>query len=253
MAKQRDMRRSYDDDEDELVEEPSWAIPLVVLGVVLVLSLGFLAYYFRPTLGQLMGRAPAPSIENHPLDIIIAGQRHLIPESFTRFAYTRRGGIQDKIELYALLPDLSPYDPSRADEFQDYGIDSNIVFIDIDSAKEKMSETERFNRVYLKLVTDPEGRRGPAGLRRYDFDTTSSYKNEELFIRSRDDGEVVVLRCMKEAPDIVSPNCRRDMSLGDGLTLHYRFKRAHLGSWEDIDAGVRALVKSFQVAPKPAP
>ena len=253
MAKKRDLRREdVDDGEEALVEEPSWAIPLVVLGAVFILSLGFLAYYFRPTMGQLMGRAPAPSVESHPVEIVIAGQRYQIPESFTRFAYARRGGVQDKIELHALLPDLAPYAPDRAVEFEDYGPDSQIVFIDIDSEKEKMPEADRFKRIYLRLVTDPEGRRATSGLRRYDFDTSSSYKNEDLYARINDDGTVIVFRCMKDAPDIVSPNCRRDTELANGLTLHYRFKRSHLGDWEDIDNRVGTLVKSFERPPKPA-
>lgn len=251
MAKRRDMRAQYDDDGDEVVEEPSWAIPLVVLGAVIVLSLGFLGYYFRPTLGQLMGSAPAPSVASKPIEVVVAGQRLEIPESYTRFAYARRGGVQSKVELYALLPDLAPYAPERADAFQDYGPDSKIVFIDIDSKTEKLGEADRFNRVYLRLVTDPDGRRGPAGLRRYSFDPSSSFKNEELFVSFGENGSVIALRCMKEAPDIASPTCRRDTSLGEGRTLHYRFKRTYLDDWEKINSGVMALVRSFEVGPAP--
>jgi hypothetical protein len=41
-----------------------------------------------------------------------------------------------------------------------------------------------------------------------------------------------------------------DILLGDGLTATYRFKRAHVAQWQDIEAGIRALLGAFMVKSK---
>lgn len=232
----------------DAVEEPSWIIPATVLAVVGILSLGFLAYYFAPNLADIIGRAPKPSEESKEIDVVIGGVRHRIPENYTRFAYARRGGVQDRVELYALLPDLVPYSPSRAAAFQNNAADSRVLLFELSVYQAKLSETEQFRKVFLKLVTDPEGARGPYGLRRYEFDPSTGYRDEELFVSEDEEGEVTVIRCFKPAPDILSPTCRRDLRLSEEIGLSYRFKRAYLSDWRDIDAGVRRLAQSFRVA-----
>jgi len=235
----------------EAIEEPSWAIPVTVIVVVGILSLGFLAYYFAPTVTEILGHAPKPSEETQPVDVVIAGVRHLIPTNYTRFAYGRRGGVQDKVELYALLPDLKPYEPDVMEAFQDASADSKVAYFDIEAQQDGLTEDNRFRKLYLKLVTDVHGDRGPYGLRRYDFDKTTAYRDEELLVRENDDGTVIMFRCYKDRARIVSPTCRRDLELGNGLELHYRFMRSQLGNWKDIDESLRALARSFQVAAKP--
>lgn len=241
-----------DDGPVEAIEEPSWAIPVTVIVVVGILSLGFLAYYFAPTVTEILGQAPKPSEETQPVDVTIASVHHLIPTNYTRFAYGRRGGIQDKIELYALLPDLKPYEPDLVEAFQDASADSQVIYFDIEEQPQSaLTEDNRFRKVYLKLVTDIQGDRGPYGLRHYAFEGSTAYHEEELFLRENDDGTVIMFRCYKEKRNIASPTCRRDMELGQGLLLHYRFMRNQLGNWQDIDQGIRALARSFQVAAKP--
>lgn len=235
---------------ENAVEEPSWAIPAVVFAIVGILSLGFIVYYFAPSLGEILGRTPRPSDETKPVEVIVGGTRFLVPANYTRFAYARRGGIFDRVELYALLPDLAPYTPARANEFQDNSAESRVIFFQIETGAEAMTEADRYRKVYRRLITDPQGRRGPHGLRRYDFDPATGYKDEELLVREESDGTLMVLRCFKELPTIPSPNCRRDLKLSDKLVLSYRFQRAELGNWRDIDRGLRTLIRSFEVAPK---
>jgi hypothetical protein len=88
-------------------------------------------------------------------------------------------------------------------------------------------------------------------LRRYEFDASSGYRDEEMFVNEAEDGTIMVFRCFKEARDILSPTCRRDLRLSSEIGLTYRFKRTYLSDWRDIDSGVRALARSFRVAPQP--
>jgi hypothetical protein len=239
---------SNDGFETAAKEEPSWFIPLTVFAITGVLSLGFLAYYFGPSLGDLLGTAPAPTETAQPVNVVIAGTHYEIPENYTRSEAARRGGEQSSIALHALLPELSPYVPEEADAFIDNGPESRVLNFEIEKYKAQFSETDRFEKIYKRLVENPEGTPGPHGLQVYRFGAEKGYKDEELFVRSQPDGSMTLLRCFKTTEAITSPGCRRDLQISDGIGLNYRFKRAHLASWREIDSGVRLLVKSFEIA-----
>ena len=65
-----------------------------------------------------------------------------------------------------------------------------------------------------------------------------------MFVGMTESGAIVLL-CTKLAPGVAAPSCLRDMPLGEGLSLSYRFRRAHLAEWRKIDSGIRARVASF--------
>lgn len=229
-------------------EEPSWAIPLVVILVTGLLSLLFLAYYLSPSLSEIMGTAPDPSDENRPIELVIADKAFVIPANFTRFAAARRGGVQERVSMYALLPRFQPYTPSNAGAFEDNTAQSSVIHFDLGVVTSQFNERERFEKIYQRLVVDPEGAKGPHGFRRYEFSDTSGYKDEDLFVWTSPSDELIVLRCFKESKIITSPTCRRDTSYSDQVDLKYRFKRSHLPRWKDIDQGMIELVQSFEVS-----
>jgi hypothetical protein len=98
-------------------------------------------------------------------------------------------------------------------------------------------------------ILNPRGTEGPFGLRQYAFRDDSGYRNEDLFVGESDTG-LLVMRCVRLGPDVTSPNCMRDMPVARGVSLFYRFKRAHLAKWREIDKGIDKLIASFEKAPK---
>ena len=42
----------------------------------------------------------------------------------------------------------------------------------------------------------------------------------------------------------------RDVPVARGVSLFYRFKRAHLSKWREIDKGMDKLIASFEKAAK---
>lgn len=228
-------------------EEPSWAIPLVVIVVTGLLSLLFLAYYLSPSLSEIMGTAPAPSDEARPIELTIADKDFVIPANFTRFAAARRGGNQERVSMYALLPKFQPYTPSNAAAFEDNSSQSMVIHFDLEVVTSQFNERERFEKIYQRLVVDPEGKRGPHGFQQYEFSETSGYKDEDLFVWRSSEDEVVVFRCFKQTEIIASPTCRRDLGYSNQIDLKYRFKRTQLSRWKKIDQGMLKLVQGFQV------
>ncbi len=248
MSSQRGDSYYGGDIEGGATEEPSWAIPLVVILITGLLSLLFLAYYLSPSLSEIMGTAPDPSDENRPIELTIGDRTFMIPANYTRFAAARRGGNQERVSMYALLPKFQPYSPATADDFEDNTARSSVIHFDLGVTTSKFSERERFEKIYLRLVTDPEGTNGPHGFRKYQFNENSGYKDEDLFVWTSPKDELIVLRCFKSTEIIASPTCRRDLHYGGEVDLTYRFKRSHLSRWKDIDQGMLRLIQGFEAA-----
>ena len=150
------------------------------------------------------------------------------------------------IALTAMLPNFEGYTLATAPEFTANAIDSGAISFSLANGKILLPEQERVDRVYMHQVEDARGQPGPFGLRQYAFRMDSGYRDAELFVGATETGPIVLL-CDKAGPDLASPNCLRDLPLGNGLSLSYRFKRGHLADWRKVDAGVRALIDRFAV------
>ena len=101
-------------------------------------------------------------------------------------------------------------------------------------------------RIYQAQFQDEDGTDGPFGLKAYAFRADSGYHSQELFYGMTETGAVALI-CDKADDSTPSPNCLRDLPLADGLALSYRFKRAHLKQWREIDKGARTLIAAFAV------
>ena len=58
-------------------ERPAWIIPAAVAAGVLILSGFFLYYYFGPTTKELLGLDPRASIDDAPVEAIVADRQEL--------------------------------------------------------------------------------------------------------------------------------------------------------------------------------
>lgn len=238
------MSRPEDDFEDQVKERSGWLIPLVVFLVTAALSALVLVYYLAPTAPELTKELPAPSAETGRVDIVVGGTEFRIPANYLQFKSARGGGTRTQIALYALLPDMRGYSPAQAKAFANNGPDSEVVNLLIREEKTSLPEKARVERIYLPQTTSQEGAEGPFGLRQYTFGPESGYRDEELYVGETPDGPMA-LRCTRVGPTAPSPTCLRDMTISPGVALSYRFKRAHLALWKELDEGVRTLIASF--------
>lgn len=229
----------------EAKQDSSWTVPMTILGVTLLLSFGFLYYYFGPTIREIRGDTPDPSASAAPISMTIGDIPLVVPTNYTRFPRARRGGERQSIALYALLPDLEPFTPEKSMIFDGNEPDSPVIYFEISEYGLALEEGDRLVKVYLEKTIDPNGRDGPYGLTAYDFMDNTGYKDEDLFVYFREDDEPIVLRCYEESELIPSPHCRRDMRLNENLAMSYRYKRPWLAQWREIDQSVRSLVLSL--------
>ena len=70
--------------DEDAQQESSWTTPLRVLFITLVLSVGFLYYYFGPTVDDIQGNIPVVSTSVKPIELVVGGTTFMIPENYTR-------------------------------------------------------------------------------------------------------------------------------------------------------------------------
>lgn len=242
---------------EEVRTESSWAGPARILFITLILAGGFAYYYFGPSVQDIQGNNPRASTSDEPIDISIAGERFVIPENYTQFGRARRGGEQDEVQLYAVLPSMDGYSLAYQDIFERNDDASPIVHFSIvdpkaadtrlggRSLEEQISERERLERIYLPYTENPDGESWRYGFIRYRLSEQWGFKNEDLFVHEDADGSLYLFRCIEPEDNMPSPWCRRDTAFNDKVSVSYRFKRTRLSDWREIDRGIFDLVKRF--------
>jgi hypothetical protein len=227
-------------------ELSGWLIPLAVFVVTAILSAFFLAYYFAPIPQQFPRTRPAPTDSGALVMLSVAGQGFHIPANYILFAADRQGGELEELSLIALFPGLQGYTLTDAQEFTSNAPDAHVIYMGIRKERVTLSPDDRLTRIYRPLIARHDGTNTSAGTMRYEFRDNSGYHGEELYVREAENGTTLI-RCTRPTVQTPSPNCLGDISLGDGLVATYRFKRAHVVEWPDIESGARALLGAFMV------
>ena len=238
------MRPVSDDFGGRAKRRSGWFIPFVVFFVTSCLSALMLAYYFAPTTRGLSQEQAAPTDATRSIELTLGDTALRIPANYIPMTSARRGGAVSELSLIAFLPDLRGYTLGNAQALAGNAPDSPVVSMMLKSGQTLLPEQERLERIYLKQVENPEGKPGPYGLRQYVFRGDSGYHDQDIFVGMTDAGTIVWL-CTKLAPEVAAPNCMRDMPLGDGVSLSYRFRRAYLADWRKIEVGIRARIAAF--------
>ncbi len=232
------------DDFEQIRERPSWVLPLAMFAVTIIMGLFVWWYYLGYTVDDLLGNTLAGTERGRILHVAIGGQPLEIPANYTQFPKDRRDGSRDSIELFTVLPDFAPYSRGRRDDFTDTGSGSPVIIFKIDAHRVAMTENERVER-YLETMPLGDGVQTDFGLTEYGIDERDGFRNQDLFVFQTTVGLSGMIRCLRKTETIRAPFCWRETELGNGLTLHYRFRRSHLTDWRKIDRGILDLVEKF--------
>jgi hypothetical protein len=219
-------------------------VPAVAVLMTLCLSAAVLAYYFAAGAMRFGGELPQPTDATRPVSLTIGSTRFRIPANYIVLASERRGGALNEVTLAAMLPRLDAYSLAVAEEYAGNAPDSPIVHLRIQRERVPLPEPERLERIYRLQFEDAEGEAQPDGSRRFSFRAGSGYRGQELFAGIID-GRQIALLCDRVTATTPSPNCIRDIPFGAGLGLSYRFKRAHIAQWREIDSAVKTLLNGF--------
>jgi len=236
-------------DTDDVRQRSGWLIPIAVFVVTAGLSALFLLYYLAPAPTALIEDHAVPTALTDPVSLRVGKLALTIPANYVMYQSARSGGRQPKVELYATYPDFHGYTSGDAQTFAGNAADSPVVYMLVRKDELNLTEEQKFQRIYVNYLASPQGMAGPFGLTQYAFRDDSGYRGQDLFIGEGDHGPMAFI-CARFSMQVQSPNCWRDMRLGKGASLTYRFKRANLGHWREIAAGVDTLMHSFTTRAK---
>jgi hypothetical protein len=187
----------------------------------------------------LSGLATDPT----PVELTIAAERLSIPANMIRSAKTRRGGAVERVELALHWPTLQGYTDALAEAFRDAAPDTPIVYLTIAPRDMPLDSTDRLEAVYARFFVG-KAEPGPGGLVGRRLAGESGYGGEMVYF-APSDSRPFVARCPVEATAEMPATCLRDVNLGRGLSLTYRFDRSLLGDWRDLDSGLGRLSARF--------
>ena len=249
MATLNQMSRNQQDSDDGVRQHSGWLIPITVFIVTAGISALFLLFYLVPNPTSFIEEHPAPTLRTDPISFTLGRLRLVVPANYIVYRNARSGGTRKDLALFTTYPDFRGYTAGEAQTFADNSSESPIIYILLRDEVMNLSEAERLQRIYMTYVTDAAGKPGPFGLTQYTFRDDTGYRGEDLFVGRLDDN-LVVLRCVRFRRNVPSPSCLRDRRVKKGVAMTYRFKRANLGSWREIDQGVDRLIANFAARTK---
>lgn len=178
-------------------------------------------------------------------EIVIGNNVLVVPANMIRLEKARRDGVAARLDLYARWPQMDGYSAEARDAFNNADGRPRIVFLGFEEPMMSRDMSGRFAPIYDALIVKP-GTPGPDGTVAYDFSPKSGYLNEQLVVAQQAGREPFVARCLTgvSAGQSLAP-CERDVLVGDGLSLSYRFPRDLLAEWRVLDASVAALAETL--------
>ena len=136
---------------------------------------------------------------------------------------------------------MQGYSDETRQHFNDAVASDKLLFLTIEPSSIPLDMSGRFEPVYERLI-DPAGTPVSGGLTRYQFQEDTRYGDELLYIGQRGDKPPFVVRCLNPS-DLPkgSRSCLRDLAVGQGLSVAYRFSEGLLDQWRGTGSRNRRL------------
>ena len=229
---------------EDVHSHSGWLIPGIVFFAIMLLSGLFLGWYLRPGPRS----TTAPTGQSGLVRLSLHGTSFIIPANYIETAKARAGGEMNSVTLVTLFSSWRGYSEGQAGLFDGNAPDSPLIRLSLRGDPSDLDARERLNRVYRPNLAGGRGEQGSFGLTRYDFVPESGYGDADLFTGETEKGLMLFL-CERPSTEFPSPNCLAvDRRLSPDLSYSYRFKRAYLGRWREVAAGVDNLIAKFRAS-----
>lgn len=209
---------------------------LLLAGGAVAVNQAIVGYHDRIALRGLDGK---PS----PVALIVAGEPMAIPANMIRFRSERRGGPVNSVDLVLHWPSLEGFTEERAADFRDVSPSAPLIYARLSARDNDLDASARLDAIYSRFFDGPAFE-GPEGLVGRPLAADSPYAGEIVFHAPRG-GPPYAARCLAEATDDIPATCIRDVNIGMGLSLLYRFNHEYLADWRSMDDRVRRLINHF--------
>tara|TARA_R110002126_G_scaffold64660_1_gene165538 strand:- start:357 stop:1073 length:717 start_codon:yes stop_codon:yes gene_type:complete len=208
----------------------AFAVGIIFLATVIINLAG---RYFSSSI-LMVGHTSSTERYN----IVIGNNTLSIPANTIRFADQRRSGAAQGINLYMSWPEFQGYQETTQKAFNSVGEQSKLIFIDIAQNGNQGDMSSRFDPIYRNFL---EGSPQPApdGLVQYKMSPQSTYKNEVIYVEGVTKEMPFTIKCLVPNNQLESSTgCQRDINLGNGLSVTYRYSEQMIAHWRDIEQSV---------------
>lgn len=211
-----------------------------VCATLLVLVACF--YGFAVSFGDGISRG-GHSIDKTPLNVVIGPDSLAIPGNTIRFDHQRRAGQAESIELYLHWPSLSGYAENLRAEYNKPMNEADLVFLSLEKRIMTFDMSGRVTPIYERFF-EGEAEQTSIGLIRQPLSAKDGFIDEDLYYAA-DSPYPYATRCVRSDSRVSTPFCIRDIHVGKGLMLTYRFHKRFLSQWIELDQALRAYMKSM--------
>ena len=205
-----------------------WSSPSILglAGIAWAVNDAIEHYHDRIALKGLDGK---PS----PIALTVGGEPLVIPANMIRFPTERRGGA-GRPRSTSLLhwPSLDGFSEERAKEFRDGSPQAPLLYVTI-TAPRRRSIRPRASPTSTAASSPVRRSPVPAGLVGRTMDPDISLSRRDRLFRAAAPRSPSSPAASPRKPPEMPATCIRDVNIGHGLTMLYRFNRAWLGDWQD--------------------
>jgi len=226
------------------IERRTSVFPYILAGILLALC-GFALWWMLAAQNPLaiFGRSDAPTISNRTIMLELSGQRFAIPENYLRTSEQRTGGVVNQIDLQTIWPSMSGFNDSEADDFRDKSDTSRVLYITLTAPAQVWRPAERFYQVYPYYFAGPE-EDARYGLKQRRMDDGSGLGDHDVLYHQGTDS-FHLFHCLRDTSELMPADCVADKVVEPRILARYRFRRAMLVDWQEIDEAVEHLLARF--------
>jgi hypothetical protein len=232
-------------EHDSVVETRPPRLHLYCFLALGILALAGLAYAVDTAIQDYHDRIALKGLDGKPapVSVVVGDEELVIPANLIRFKVARRGGHMDSVDLLLHWPSLDGFTEEHAADFRDASPTAPLVYATIGFRDTALDSSARLAAIYRPFFVGPT-LDGPTGLVGQALDPESGYGGEIVYFEPRG-AEPYVVRCLAEETEEIPATCLREVNIGQGLSMLYRFNRAYLGDWRTMDDRLRRLVNQF--------
>lgn len=184
-----------------------------------------------------------------PIRVSIGSDTLTIPANMIRFREQRQDGAAERLNLYLAWPEMQGYSQATSPRFDEIERSNTLIFVELTEATMSRDMSGRLEPIYTRLF-DGEAENFGHGLTLHRLRADSGYGAEAVLTASRQGKPDYVVRCTLplDGPTTGSGDCQRDIHLGEGLSVLYRFSSHLLPAWNHIDAAIATFIGAHLAA-----
>ncbi len=185
-------------------------------------------------------------------EIVIGNDVLSVSANLIRYPEQRRDGIANRLDLYALWPDMDGFTEQTRAAFNNMDAGKSLLFLSFEQRTLSRDMSGRLDPIYRKMNLGT-GEPLANGLVRYKLPESAGFVDEFLLVGPEAGTKTFVARCLDETKAASTlAACDRDIHVGDDLVMMARFPSALLADWKTLNASLNAfadsVVKSAQAA-----